>query len=117
MTTTHTPRTTPLGSVLALFFVFLFRWALDETWDYDHGWVVGETGITCDWDNVREGSLDMPTCSKGICGGHKANDVLPFKVKVRCLCVAGLLSICFVVRGVVFCCCEDDRDLSLSLSL
>eukprot|EP00903_Cladosiphon_okamuranus_P013777 g12823.t1 len=59
------------------------QWAMDETWDYDHGWVVGETGITCDWDDVRPGSLDMPTCSKGICGGHKADDVLPFRVKLK----------------------------------
>ncbi|CAN0399747.1 unnamed protein product, partial [Ectocarpus sp. 12 AP-2014] len=58
-------------------------WPLDETWDYSHGWVVGETGTVCDWDDVREGSLDMPTCSKGICGGHGADDLLPFKVKVK----------------------------------
>ncbi|CBJ33028.1 Hypothetical Protein RRSL_02205 [Ectocarpus siliculosus] len=58
-------------------------WPLDETWDYSHGWVVGETGTVCDWDDVREGSLDMPTCRKGICGGHGADDLLPFKVKVK----------------------------------
>lgn len=58
------------------------RWPLDETWDYSHGWVVGETGVVCSWDDVREGSLDMPTCAKGICGGHRATDVLPFEVKV-----------------------------------
>jgi len=34
---------------------------------------------------VREDSLDMPTCAKGICGGHKAEHVLPFEVKVGCL--------------------------------
>lgn len=55
---------------------------MDETWDYSHGWVVGETGTVCDWDDVREGSLDMPTCRKGICGGHGADDLLPFQVKV-----------------------------------
>lgn len=58
------------------------RWPLDETWDYSRGWVVGEAGLTCDWDGVREGSLDMPTCATGICGGHKADDLLPFRVKV-----------------------------------
>lgn len=58
------------------------RWPLDETWDYSHGWVVGETGVTCNWDNVRVGSLDMPTCTAGICGGHNGDDVLPFRVKV-----------------------------------
>lgn len=25
----------------------------------------------------------MPTCFKGICGGHRAKDVLPFKIKVN----------------------------------
>ncbi|CAN0120597.1 unnamed protein product [Pylaiella littoralis] len=59
------------------------EWPLDETWDYSHGWVVGETGVTCDWDDVREGSLDMPTCTTGICGGHKAKDLLPFVVKLK----------------------------------
>ncbi|CAM9656056.1 unnamed protein product [Scytosiphon promiscuus] len=58
-------------------------WTLDETWDYSHGWVVGETGVTCDWDNVQEGSLDMPTCTSGICGGHNEDDLLPFKVKLK----------------------------------
>lgn len=61
---------------------------MDETWDYSHGWVVGETGVTCDWDDVREGSLDMPTCTTGICGGHKAKDLLPFVVKVFLFVVA-----------------------------
>lgn len=62
---------------------------MDETWNYSHGWVVGETGVTCDWDNVRPGTLDMPVCSKGICGGHKPDDVLPFQVKVRGCAFAG----------------------------
>lgn len=37
----------------------------------------------CDWSGVREDSLDMPACVKGICGGHRADDVLPFEVKVK----------------------------------
>ena len=60
-----------------------FRHAFDETWGYTHGNVVGETGVVCDWSGVRDGSLDMPTCIEGICGGHNADDVLPFQVKVR----------------------------------
>lgn len=58
------------------------RHAFDETWGYSRGWVIGETGVVCDWSGVRDGSLDMPTCVTGICGGHNADDVLPFEVKV-----------------------------------
>lgn len=64
------------------------RWPLDETWGYKHGRVVGETGLVCDWTGVREGSLDMPTCVKGTCGGHKGNDTLPFEIKVMVMSVA-----------------------------
>lgn len=59
------------------------RWDFDETFGYDHGWVVGETGVVCDWSGVEEGSNDMPKCVKGVCGGHKEHDVLPFIVKVK----------------------------------
>ena len=38
--------------------------------------------MICDWSDVREGTLDMPTCIKGICGGHNAKDLLPFQIKV-----------------------------------
>ncbi|CAN0087203.1 unnamed protein product, partial [Scytosiphon promiscuus] len=55
----------------------------DESWGYTHGSVVGETGVVCDWSDVREGSLDMPKCVAGICGGHNADDILPFEVKVN----------------------------------
>ncbi|CAM9217833.1 unnamed protein product [Ectocarpus sp. 6 AP-2014] len=53
-----------------------------EDWGYTHGNVVGETGMVCDWSGVRQGTLDMPTCVKGICGGHSAGDLLPFRVKI-----------------------------------
>ncbi len=60
------------------------RWSLDETWGYSHGHVIGETGMVCDWSGVREGSMDLPTCVSGVCGGHNAEDTLPFEIKVRC---------------------------------
>lgn len=58
------------------------RYALDDSWGYSHGFTVGESGYICDWSDVQEGTLDMPTCTKGICGGHRELDVLPFKIKV-----------------------------------
>lgn len=54
----------------------------DEKWGYSHGHVIGETGMVCNWSDVRADSLDMPTCEKGICGGHTPTDVLPFRIKV-----------------------------------
>ena len=62
---------------------FVFRWPFDEAWGYDRGETVGETGTVCDWSGVRDGTLDMPTCIKDICGGHNPEDVLPFKIKVK----------------------------------
>lgn len=58
-------------------------WPLDETWGYSHGSVIGETGVICNWDDVREGTMDMPTCVRGICGGHKEGDLLPFKIRLH----------------------------------
>lgn len=59
------------------------RWAFDEQFGYNHtDFVIGETGYICDWSDVK-GFLDLPKCVKGICGGHKEHDVLPFRVKVR----------------------------------
>ncbi|CAM9513044.1 unnamed protein product [Ectocarpus sp. 12 AP-2014] len=58
-------------------------WALDETWGYSHGHVVGETGVVCDWSGVGDDFLDMPSCARGICGGHGVHDTLPFDIKVK----------------------------------
>lgn len=58
-------------------------WDFDETWGYTHGNVVGESGTVCDWSDVRRGTLDMPTCIKGICGGHNEHDTLPFEIKLK----------------------------------
>ncbi|CAM9231029.1 unnamed protein product [Ascophyllum nodosum] len=58
-------------------------WALDETWGYEKDWVIGETGMVCDWTGVDENGLDMPNCVKGTCGGHNEFDVLPFTVEIN----------------------------------
>lgn len=71
-----------LFSCLSVSF-FCLSWAFDETFGYDHDWVVGETGYVCDWTGVEEYSNDMPHCVMGICGGHKEYDLLPFSVKVK----------------------------------
>lgn len=75
-------------SALIVYFAYpwylrkLRRWNIDETWGYKHAEVVGETGYVCNWDGVDPHSNDMPTCVKGVCGGHNAHDMLPFKVQV-----------------------------------
>ncbi|CAN0073283.1 unnamed protein product [Ascophyllum nodosum] len=56
----------------------------DETWGYwHHPGVAGDTGTVCDWSAVRPGTLDMPSCFKKTCGGHNADDVLPFEVRIK----------------------------------
>jgi len=50
----------------------------DETWGYEHTKELpSDTGMICDWSGVT-GTLDMPTCTSGICSGHKEDDLLPF---------------------------------------
>lgn len=61
----------------------LSRYAFDERWGYKHSNVVGESGTVCDWTGVGDDETDLPTCVKGICGGHNKLDVLPFEVKVK----------------------------------
>ena len=34
-----------------------------------------DTGYVCDWSS---GDSSMPSCEKGVCAGHGANDLLPF---------------------------------------
>lgn len=81
------------------------RWDFDETWGYTHGEVVGETGVSCDWSKVRAGTLDMPTCTKSICGGHNENDLLPFEVKVILWCDDAQSHILFVLAPLEHLCC------------
>mmetsp|Transcript_18790 Transcript_18790/g.24479 ORF Transcript_18790/g.24479 Transcript_18790/m.24479 type:complete len:306 (-) Transcript_18790:241-1158(-) len=53
--------------------------SFDETWGYDHIDSDSDIGVTCDWTNVDESDvLSMPTCIKGECSGHAADDVIPF---------------------------------------
>ena len=53
--------------------------SFDETWDYDHGGgAASDTRRICDWSGVEAGTYDMPTCTEGVCSGHKVDDVLPF---------------------------------------
>lgn len=50
---------------------------MDETWSYDHvNYVPSDTHRICDWSNVE--GLELPTCTAGICPGHKGSDILPF---------------------------------------
>jgi hypothetical protein len=51
----------------------------DETWGYEHSQMLpSDTGKVCDWSGVKSGTFDMPTCTTGICSGHKEEDLLPF---------------------------------------
>lgn len=50
---------------------------LDEKWGYEHRGDVGDTGVVCDWENVKA-ATDLPTCVRGTCSGHGAADILPF---------------------------------------
>ena len=66
-------------------FVMMMRIAKDEgktsfseEWGYTHSsYNPSDTGTICDWTNVT--GMEMPSCSKGTCPGHKAEDTLPFK--------------------------------------
>lgn len=49
----------------------------DTSWEYSHASdVPSDTHVVCDWSGVE--GLDLPTCSKGTCPGHKVDDLLPF---------------------------------------
>ena len=53
----------------------------DETWDYTHDSMApSDTGTVCDWDGINDGDETLPTCSPGVCSGHSADDVIPFKI-------------------------------------
>ena len=50
---------------------------LNETWGYDHvADVASDTGLVCDWSGVS--GLELPTCVKATCPGHREHDLLPF---------------------------------------
>jgi hypothetical protein len=48
---------------------------LNETWGYRHDTIASDTHRVCDWDNVT--GMELPTCVKGTCPGHKEYDVMP----------------------------------------
>jgi len=52
--------------------------SFDETWSYTHTDIASNTAMICDWSEAT-GTLDMPTCTKGVCSGHKEDDLLPFE--------------------------------------
>jgi hypothetical protein len=50
----------------------------DETWKYAHSVdVPSDTGMVCDWSGVSN-NIEMPTCVKDTCPGHREFDLLPF---------------------------------------
>jgi hypothetical protein len=54
------------------------KMTFDQTWGYSHSKnLPSDTGMICDWSEAT-GTLDMPTCTKGICPGHREDDLLPF---------------------------------------
>ena len=54
--------------------------ALDESWGYVHSdGLPSDTNLVCDWTNVK--GMELPTCTKGACPGHRARDLLPMSVE------------------------------------
>lgn len=49
----------------------------NETWGYTHEDSPSDTHVICDWDGVE--GFDRPTCKRGVCPGHKLDDLLPFQ--------------------------------------
>ena len=66
--------------------------ALDEAWSYTHdSRAPSDTGVVCDWtaadaaaaSGAAGGALALPSCARGTCPGHAAEDLLPMRVPVR----------------------------------
>ena len=52
---------------------------LDATYGYEHSNnILSDTNTVCDWSGV-DVDVGMPSCVKGTCPGHKADDLLPFE--------------------------------------
>ena len=50
----------------------------NESWGYVHqSFSASDTGVVCHWDDVT--GMEMPTCEKATCTGHRADDLLPFE--------------------------------------
>ncbi|KAH8066645.1 hypothetical protein JL722_1098 [Aureococcus anophagefferens] len=53
--------------------------SFSESWGYSHAQELpSDTGIVCDWSGVDPASMELPTCAKETCPGHKGDDLLPF---------------------------------------
>jgi hypothetical protein len=53
--------------------------SFSESWGYSHAQELpSDTGIVCDWSAVDPASMELPTCAKETCPGHKGDDLLPF---------------------------------------
>ena len=52
-----------------------------ERWGYSHEVIASDTNLVCDWSDVS--GMEMPTCSRGTCPGHKEDDLLPFKTLLK----------------------------------
>jgi len=52
----------------------------NETWGYTHINSASDTHVVCNWTeaDASEDEFAMPTCTSGICSGHKEEDLLPF---------------------------------------
>ena len=52
--------------------------SMDEAWAYEHTThVPSDTGLVCEWEGVT--GMQMPTCERKTCPGHKSDDLLPFE--------------------------------------
>lgn len=55
---------------------WLGKTTLNETWGYTHiRNLPSDTGVVCDWTGTS--GMELPTCTKGTCTGHRADDLLP----------------------------------------
>ena len=57
--------------------------SFSEDWGYEHKVIASDTAIVCDWSQVEPGSMQLPSCSKETCPGHREYDVLPFKNLIK----------------------------------
>lgn len=52
--------------------------SFDETWGYTHMTnLASDTGMVCEWEGIKT-NMELPTCVRETCPGHKEDDLLPF---------------------------------------
>merc|ERR1711998_669567 len=54
-----------------------------EKWGYESVSTASNTHIVCDWSEVNQSSMQLPTCTRESCEGHRANDLLPWDFEGR----------------------------------